>query len=351
MAIGDPARADVVPGADATVVRADARGGRDPARQDQLPALRRRDRDRQPGLRAHEQPLRPARTPGGSSGGEAAIVGGGRLRARPRHRLGRERAPAGALLRAGRDQADVGPRARDRGDRRRGADRRARRRRGRRSACSRAAWPTSRSRCGSIAGPDGRDGGIAPVPLGDSAAGGPRAGCGSRRSASSTTRAPTRRPAQRSSSHATAALREAGATVEETAPPSGGHDDHDRGLALLRRRARRRSGSTGCCAAGTRTAPRCSPGASAYDLLLSPVFGGPAPPHGTLANHEGVDPTGFTTPHSLTGWPAATVRCGSSPEGLPIGMQLVARPWRDDVALAAAAALERALGGWRPPAA
>ena len=30
-------------------------------------------------------------------------------------------------------------------------------------------------------------------------------------------------------------------------------------------------------------------------------------------------------------------------------MQLVARPWRDDVALAAAAALERALGGRRTP--
>ena len=72
-------------------------------------------------------------------------------------------------------------------------------------------------------------------------------------------------------------------------------------------------------------------------MLLSPVSAGPAPPHGALAGHTGVDPTSFTTPHSLTGWPAATVRCGSSPEGLPIGMQVVARPWRDDVALAAAA--------------
>jgi amidase len=61
------------------------------------------------------------------------------------------------------------------------------------------------------------------------------------------------------------------------------------------------------------------------------------------------DPTSYTTPYSLTGWPAATVRCGTSPEGLPIGVQLVARPWRDDIALAAAQELERALGGWRPP--
>jgi amidase len=43
------------------------------------------------------------------------------------------------------------------------------------------------------------------------------------------------------------------------------------------------------------------------------------------------------------------VRCGTSPEGLPIGLQIVARHWRDDVALAAAAALEAELGGWRPP--
>jgi amidase len=64
-----------------------------------------------------------------------------------------------------------------------------------------------------------------------------------------------------------------------------------------------------------------------------------------------IEPTSFTTPASLTGWPAATVRAGTSPEGLPIGVQLVARPWRDDVALAAALAVERALGGYRPPGA
>jgi amidase len=32
---------------------------------------------------------------------------------------------------------------------------------------------------------------------------------------------------------------------------------------------------------------------------------------------------------------------------MPIGVQVVARPWRDDVALAVAAHLEQALGGWR----
>jgi Asp-tRNA(Asn)/Glu-tRNA(Gln) amidotransferase A subunit family amidase len=35
---------------------------------------------------------------------------------------------------------------------------------------------------------------------------------------------------------------------------------------------------------------------------------------------------------------------------LPIGVQIVARPWREDVALAVAAHLENALGGFVPPA-
>jgi len=42
------------------------------------------------------------------------------------------------------------------------------------------------------------------------------------------------------------------------------------------------------------------------------------------------------------------VRAGTSPEGLPIGVQVVARNWRDYTALAAAAWIEKELGGWRP---
>jgi amidase len=43
------------------------------------------------------------------------------------------------------------------------------------------------------------------------------------------------------------------------------------------------------------------------------------------------------------------VRGGTSPEGLPIGVQLVGQPWREDVALAGALVVEAASGGWRPP--
>jgi amidase len=42
------------------------------------------------------------------------------------------------------------------------------------------------------------------------------------------------------------------------------------------------------------------------------------------------------------------VRAGSSGP-LPIGVQVVAGPWQDQVALAVAALIERELGGWQPP--
>lgn len=80
------------------------------------------------------------------------------------------------------------------------------------------------------------------------------------------------------------------------------------------------------------------------DVILTPVAELPATPHGTDAGD-----IPYTLPYSLTGYPAVVVRGGTAPDGLPIGVQVVARPWREDVALAVAQALEHALGGWRPP--
>ncbi len=57
----------------------------------------------------------------------------------------------------------------------------------------------------------------------------------------------------------------------------------------------------------------------------------------------------YTMTWNLTGWPAAVVRAGTAPGGLPIGVQLVAGPWREDVALALAAELERSFGPFAPP--
>ena len=82
-----------------------------------------------------------------------------------------------------------------------------------------------------------------------------------------------------------------------------------------------------------------------YDLMLSPVFPSAAPRHGEI-DEAGVS---YTAPASLTESPSGTVRCGSSPEGLPIGVQLVAAPWNDYLVLAAATVLEQELGGWAPP--
>ena len=83
-----------------------------------------------------------------------------------------------------------------------------------------------------------------------------------------------------------------------------------------------------------------------YDVILSPVNAGPAFEHGGLADPGALTAFTYTMTYNLTGWPGAVVRAGTSPEGLPIGIQVIARPWREDVALAVAAFLEGSLGGF-----
>jgi amidase len=46
--------------------------------------------------------------------------------------------------------------------------------------------------------------------------------------------------------------------------------------------------------------------------------------------------------------PAAVVPVGTSPEGLPIGVQIIARPFQDETALAIAAVVDAGFG-YRPP--
>jgi amidase len=85
-----------------------------------------------------------------------------------------------------------------------------------------------------------------------------------------------------------------------------------------------------------------------YDAIVSPVCANPALPHGTSIEEENFRGFSYTMTHNLTGWPAAVVRCGQSSSGLPIGVQIAAHPWREDVALALAGRLEELLGGWQP---
>ena len=75
-----------------------------------------------------------------------------------------------------------------------------------------------------------------------------------------------------------------------------------------------------------------------YDLVACPVAGDVAPLHGALDEWTYL----WTLPWSLVGYPVAVARCGTSAGGMPIGVQLIARPWRDDVAIAAAMAVEEA---------
>jgi amidase len=84
-----------------------------------------------------------------------------------------------------------------------------------------------------------------------------------------------------------------------------------------------------------------------FDVLISPVCSFAGMVHGST--YDRLPSFSYTMTHNLTGWPAAVVRAGTSKESLPIGVQIAARPWREDVALAVAASLENQLGPWQSP--
>jgi len=86
-----------------------------------------------------------------------------------------------------------------------------------------------------------------------------------------------------------------------------------------------------------------------FDVLLSPVAAGPAPLHGEGVQGEAHSGYVYSTLHNVTGWPAAVVRCGTSPEGLPIGAQVAALPFRDELVLQVSEHLETVFGGWQSP--
>ena len=91
-----------------------------------------------------------------------------------------------------------------------------------------------------------------------------------------------------------------------------------------------------------------------YDLIICPAAADVAPlPVTDWLDHAvswnaGIFP--YLVPFNFIGAPAVVVRAGGTAAGLPIGVQCVAQPWREDVALRAAAHVEAALGGWQPPA-
>lgn len=84
-----------------------------------------------------------------------------------------------------------------------------------------------------------------------------------------------------------------------------------------------------------------------YDLIICPPCATVAKPHGKCLTE--VKDFTYTMLYNNTGSPATVVRCGTSQNGLPIGIQVVSNLWRDHVSLAAAKALEIEFGGWQLP--
>ncbi len=93
------------------------------------------------------------------------------------------------------------------------------------------------------------------------------------------------------------------------------------------------------------------------DALLVPTTVMPAP---KIGEDEKVDLEGKklstmtaltrnANPFNVVNYPAITVPAGYSKEGLPIGLQIAARPWQDAKLLSIAYAFEQATGARKPP--
>ena len=89
-------------------------------------------------------------------------------------------------------------------------------------------------------------------------------------------------------------------------------------------------------------------------VLLSPVSTAPAFQHGA-GNYRSGDAHNYRDTMrycqwlNLTGFPGFSLPFGQSPEGLPINIQLIARPHEEELLLAVAETLEQARGPWQKP--
>jgi amidase len=87
-------------------------------------------------------------------------------------------------------------------------------------------------------------------------------------------------------------------------------------------------------------------------LLLAPVGATPAYAHGTHKLTVGAKTFStfrafsYSQTFNVFDLPSVAIPAGSSAEGLPIGVQIVGRPFAEQSVLAAAAIVEQALGGW-----
>lgn len=92
-----------------------------------------------------------------------------------------------------------------------------------------------------------------------------------------------------------------------------------------------------------------------YPILLCPVCAIPAFRHGERTWKVAGRPLEYLKAMAYSQWfnllgnPGAVVPVGKSPQGLPIGVQVVGRPWEEEAVLAIAAKIEAATGGFSPP--
>jgi Asp-tRNA(Asn)/Glu-tRNA(Gln) amidotransferase A subunit family amidase len=89
-------------------------------------------------------------------------------------------------------------------------------------------------------------------------------------------------------------------------------------------------------------------------ILLSPVSSGPAFRHGEGNWRSGEkenyrDTMRFSQWLNLTGFPGVAVPMGMSRGGLPIGIQVIGRPYEEELVLTVAVAIERGRGAWQAP--
>lgn len=90
-------------------------------------------------------------------------------------------------------------------------------------------------------------------------------------------------------------------------------------------------------------------GVAGAHLIACPTLPTVAPALGASAA-EGLALLRFCAPFNVVGWPAITLPCGWSAEGLPIGLQLAAAPQADAQLLAVAATVEAGLAAAATPA-
>jgi Asp-tRNA(Asn)/Glu-tRNA(Gln) amidotransferase A subunit family amidase len=92
-----------------------------------------------------------------------------------------------------------------------------------------------------------------------------------------------------------------------------------------------------------------------FPVLLCPVAAIPAFRHGERewqvegATVQYLDAWSYCEWFNLLGFPALVVPLGLSKEGLPIGVQVVGRPWEEETVLAVASVLENERGAWKAP--